>query len=183
MGLQIYYVVALLALFEFRTKANMKRYVRFTRFIRRWSIIALSVYMYQFLDVFNNPTKKMDEQIIEVKDCEELTDKMQEEISKYLVELSKEPLSEENIVNVNAMMRIVHELESIGDSCYKLILLAQRTVDQANQARSTISFLPALFIERGCQNECYNTFILFSCFTSIVRPIAFKSFDIVISCL
>ncbi|MCF7858455.1 MAG: Na/Pi cotransporter family protein [Candidatus Cloacimonetes bacterium] len=80
----------------------------------------------QFLDVFNHPSKKMDDQVKQVKDWEELTDKMQEEISKYLVSLSNEQLNEKNIQNVNSMMRVAHELESVADSCYKLIILAQR---------------------------------------------------------
>lgn len=79
-----------------------------------------------FLKVFSNPDKKMDSKIREVKDLEELTDQMQIEISKYLAECSKEELSDTEINNLNAMMRIVHELESVGDSIYRLILLAQR---------------------------------------------------------
>ena len=82
-----------------------------------------------FLDVFYHPHKKMGDQVDKVKELEELTDQMQLEISKYLVECSKEELSETNIRNVNAMMRIAHELESIGDSCYKLIILVQRKYD------------------------------------------------------
>ena len=79
-----------------------------------------------FFEVFNNTDKKIESKVEKVKEIEELTDQMQLEISKYLVECSKEELSETSIKNVNAMMRIVHELESIGDSCYKLILLCQR---------------------------------------------------------
>ncbi len=79
-----------------------------------------------FLQVFYNPDKNMSDKIELVKNWEERTDQMQEEISKYLVELSKEQLNEANINNVNSMMRIVHELENIGDSCYKLLMLAQR---------------------------------------------------------
>ncbi len=79
-----------------------------------------------FLEVFNNPDKKMGDKIEELKEQEELTDRMQEEITKYLLECTKEELSETSVKNVNAMMRIVHELENIGDSCYKLSLLSQR---------------------------------------------------------
>jgi hypothetical protein len=52
MGLQIYYVIALLAMFEFREKADLHKYARWTRIIRRWSLVALTVYMIQFADVF-----------------------------------------------------------------------------------------------------------------------------------
>lgn len=79
-----------------------------------------------FLHVFRNPDKKMGSNVVEVKDMEELSDQMQEEITKYLVECSTEDLSEDNVVNVNAMMRIVNELENIGDSCFKLMLLTER---------------------------------------------------------
>ncbi|MHA1199966.1 MAG: hypothetical protein ACTSQF_11615 [Candidatus Heimdallarchaeaceae archaeon] len=52
MGLQIYYVIALLAIFEFREKANLQRYARWSRFIRRWALVALTIYMIQYVDVF-----------------------------------------------------------------------------------------------------------------------------------
>ncbi len=52
MGLQIYLLTALLALFEFRKKANLKKYARWTRYIRRWAIVSLTVYMIQFADLF-----------------------------------------------------------------------------------------------------------------------------------
>lgn len=52
MGMQIYLLTALLAIFEFRKKANLKRYARWTRYIRRWSLVGLTVYMIQFADLF-----------------------------------------------------------------------------------------------------------------------------------
>jgi len=61
---------------------------------------------------------------------EELTDQMQEEITKYIAELSKENLTEQNTINMSAMMRVINELESIGDSCYKLSLIAQKKYDK-----------------------------------------------------
>ncbi|MBN1948222.1 MAG: Na/Pi cotransporter family protein [Candidatus Cloacimonetes bacterium] len=83
-----------------------------------------------FLDVFFNPDKKKGDEVEKIKKLEEFTDQMQEEISRYLVELSKEELNEKNIKNVNAMMRIVNELENIGDSCFKLIILTQKKYDK-----------------------------------------------------
>lgn len=93
--------------------------------INKMSIITEDMFS-TFLEVVNNPGKRMDEEVRQVKAWEELTDQMQEQISKFLVDLSNDGLSEKNIKKVNSMMRIVHELESIGDSCYKLVLLAQR---------------------------------------------------------
>ena len=82
-----------------------------------------------FLQVFRNPDKKMGSKVEKVKDMEDLSDQMQVEITKFLVECSKEDLSERSVMNVNAMMRIVNELENIGDSCYKLMLLTERKYD------------------------------------------------------
>ncbi len=79
-----------------------------------------------FLKVFRNPEKKMGGTVKKVKAMEELSDQMQVEITKFLVECSKEDLSERSVMNLNAIMRIVNELENIGDSCYKLMLLTER---------------------------------------------------------
>jgi len=86
-----------------------------------------------FLHIFRNPSKKMGTTVEKVKDMEDLSDQMQEEITKYLVECSKEDLSERSVMNLNAMMRIVNELENIGDSCYKLMLLTERKYDNKIQ--------------------------------------------------
>lgn len=83
-----------------------------------------------FLQVFLNPDKKMGSKVEQVKKWEELTDDMQEEITKYLVDCSNESLSERSMTNINAMMRIINELENIGDSCYKLMFLTQRKYDK-----------------------------------------------------
>ncbi len=79
-----------------------------------------------YVDVFKNPDKKMGAQVDEIKEMEEYTDQMQEEITKFLIQCSAENLNEAGRANVSAMMRIVNELESIGDSCYNLILLSER---------------------------------------------------------
>jgi phosphate:Na+ symporter len=104
-----------------------------------------------FLDVFFHPDQKKGSSVEKIKEMEELTDQMQEEISKYLVECSKEELSEANINNVNAMMRIVNELENVGDSCYKLIILTQKKYDKKiklhDKAREEVSDFSNLVIE------------------------------------
>ncbi len=83
-----------------------------------------------FLEVFRNHEKKMTNEVEELKQKEDYTDQMQEEISRYLVECAKENLNEVSAMNVNAMIRIVNELESIGDSCFNLIVLLQRRYDK-----------------------------------------------------
>jgi len=82
------------------------------------------------VEVLMNPNKKLGEIVDKTKKMEELTDQMQEEITKFLVDVNKEQLDEQSVINLNAMMRIVNELENIGDSCYKLIVLAQKRYDK-----------------------------------------------------
>jgi phosphate:Na+ symporter len=55
---------------------------------------------------------------------------MQTEISKYLVECSKEELRDDSRSNINAMLRIIHEIESISDSCFKLVMLTRKRYRQ-----------------------------------------------------
>jgi phosphate:Na+ symporter len=86
-----------------------------------------------FYDMFFHPDKKQDEKIEKARQIENLTDQMQEEISKYLVECYTEELSDENVGTVNALMRITHEVENIADACFNLVLLTQRMYDKKIQ--------------------------------------------------
>jgi len=84
-----------------------------------------------FLKNFMKPDRKIGEMVKQVKELEELTDQMQEEISKYLVHCFQDDLSETNVKAVHTMMRVVHELESIGDSIYKMMVLLKKKHDKS----------------------------------------------------
>lgn len=84
----------------------------------------------RFLLVFHNPDKKMGNEVEDLKQLEEFTDKMQEAISRYLAACARQGLNTKSTINVTAMMRIAHELENIGDSCFNLMVLAQRRYDK-----------------------------------------------------
>jgi phosphate:Na+ symporter len=83
-----------------------------------------------FAHVFLHPKKKLGKEVEELKEMEDYTDDMQEELSRFLVHCSADNVNDKTMQNINAMMRIVSELESIGDSCFNLILLAQRRYDK-----------------------------------------------------
>ena len=57
---------------------------------------------------------------------EDLTDRMQEEISNYLAECTKHELSEKSSKESADMIRIVNELESVGDSILNLFLINEK---------------------------------------------------------
>ena len=87
----------------------------------------------KFLGVFRHPDMKLGSEVEELKNLEDYTDQMQEGIYSYLIECSKEHLNSKSVSNVAAMMRIVNEMESIGDSIFNLILLAQRRYDKKRE--------------------------------------------------
>jgi len=79
-----------------------------------------------FLKMFEKPGKKIEDAVEELSKKEDLTDSMQEGLSHFLAQCARQNLNDESANNVNAMMRVVHELESVGDSCYNLSLLLKR---------------------------------------------------------
>ncbi len=80
----------------------------------------------RFWLVFNNSDKKLGSEVKDLKTMEDYTDKMQEEITKYIIDAANDSPQSGNAERITALIRIVNELESIGDSCYSLILLAER---------------------------------------------------------
>ena len=80
------------------------------------------VRMYEFIpSMFVETDEKKFEQLMErTKKYEEITDRMEVEIANYLTKVSENELSLSASQEVSAMLRIVDNLESIGDSCYQL---------------------------------------------------------------
>jgi len=82
------------------------------------------------LKVILNPDKKMGKDVRWLKEQEDLTDMMEEEITNYLIECTKEHLEKMSVQKVNSRIRIVDELESIADCCYNLVISIQRKYDK-----------------------------------------------------
>ena len=74
-----------------------------------------------------------------VANQEDITDKMEIEIARYLEQVSVGHLSDVTKVKVRQMLREISELESIGDACYKLA----RTLNRRHE--SGHDFTPALY--------------------------------------
>lgn len=82
------------------------------------------VRMYDFIpELFEMKDDKKFEQLMKrTRKYEEITDRMEVEIANYLTKVSASGLSLGASREVSAMLRIVDNLESIGDSCYQLSL-------------------------------------------------------------
>ena len=82
----------------------------------------------QLFDETNS--KQFAEQFSRIEHEEDATDKMEIEIARYLEQVSDGHLSDETKQKIRQMMREISELESIGDSCYKLA----RTLNRKQEA-------------------------------------------------
>ncbi len=79
-----------------------------------------------FMEVFSNPDTDMSEQVSALKQMEDQSDHMMEDITDYLVRCSGAQLSQSNAASVTAMLRVVSEMEEIADCIYRLVKLTER---------------------------------------------------------
>ena len=70
--------------------------------------------------------EKFDELYHKLEHYEQITDKIEFEIAKYLNEVSEWDLSEESSRRIQAMFKVIGELESIGDSGFNIGRILQR---------------------------------------------------------
>lgn len=80
--------------------------------------------------VLNGDDKNIEKAVDKMKKREDFTDQMQVELSKFLLACTKENLNDVGQTQAVSLMRIVNELESIGDSCYKLVIITQKKFDK-----------------------------------------------------
>lgn len=112
---------------ELRLEAAKKEIEEFSKRVLR---------MYTFLPGLR--TAKGDEEfndIIEhIEKYEEITDRMEMEIANYLTKVSEENLSHQGSQRISAMLRVVDNLESIGDSIYQI------AVTRKNKRETAVHF-------------------------------------------
>lgn len=80
----------------------------------------------RFLDILARPDDEITAEVEKLEKMEDYTDQMQEQITQFLIECGRDDLNEASAVNVSFMMRIVNEMERIGDSCFTLAVLCRR---------------------------------------------------------
>ena len=70
--------------------------------------------------------KDFERQYARIEKYEQIADNMELEIASYLEKIGNEHLSDETKSKIRDMLRQIGELESIGDSCYKMACVLQR---------------------------------------------------------
>lgn len=73
--------------------------------------------------------KKAGKVLKKIKKYEELTDRFEVEISEYLKKIAPNNLSKRSAIEIHAILRIIDNLESIGDICYQIAQFHERRVD------------------------------------------------------
>ena len=73
----------------------------------------------------------------QIENQEDLTDRMELEIARFLEQVSENHLSAESKVKVRQMLREVGELESIGDACYNLARIMNRLQESGKKIKTT----------------------------------------------
>ena len=67
-----------------------------------------------------NDNAKFDKEFERIEKLEGLSDKMEMQIARYLEDVSDSHLSDDSKAKIRAMLRMISEIESIGDSCFNL---------------------------------------------------------------
>ena len=76
--------------------------------------------------VSETSNKESDKLFARIEKYEDISDNMETEIAHYLEQVSDGHLSDDTKAKIRTMLREVGELESIGDSCYKLARIIRR---------------------------------------------------------
>ena len=79
--------------------------------------------------------KKYTKLLQKVAKHEQITDNMEEEIASYITRISEGELSHESSFRIRAMLKIIDDLESIGDVCYQM----SKTIDNKKQQKKEFS--------------------------------------------
>ncbi len=111
--------------------------------VRRLSGIAREMFA-GFQEVYRQPDKDLSERVRHLKQLEETSDILAENVTRHLITCSSEQLTEESAEQATSLLRVVAELEATCDCCYRLVKLT------ANRYRKNRSLPPE--IEDGLEH-------------------------------
>ncbi len=96
---------------------------------RRMSEIVIDMFD-RTMDVFHNPSEKLGADVEEIMKLENTVDRLEKEISDYLVTISQHNISQEQSHEISNMLHMVNEIERIGDQSESILKLIRRKYDQ-----------------------------------------------------
>lgn len=95
--------------------------------IRDMAGIVESMFEQFRLSVKETDPGKVDSLVEIFREREDYADQMREELSRFLIECTRQQLNERSERNVNQLLRIVADLEDMTDDCFSLSLTLQRS--------------------------------------------------------
>lgn len=84
----------------------------------------------QVQEVITHPRKKLGQLTDQIKRAEVKTDEMEEEVVAFCTQLARATTSATVSRNIAYYLEIANDLESIGDHCFNLVLLAERRYEK-----------------------------------------------------
>lgn len=100
--------------------------------MRRMSAIVNDMFD-RTMDVFHAPSEKLGNEVEEILKLENTVDRLEKEISDYLVTISQHNISQDQSQEISSMLHMVNELERIGDQSESILKLIRRKYDQKIQ--------------------------------------------------
>jgi len=93
--------------------------------------------MYSFIDILleNEKPKKYYKFLAKIEKYEQITDNLEVEIAGFLTKVSEGELSHEGSAKIRAFLKIIDDMESVGDSIFQL----SKVVDNLKQAKSNFT--------------------------------------------
>ncbi len=80
----------------------------------------------RYAHIYEHTDRDIDKEVVELKKVEDYSDQMQFELTRFLSDIVGDSMTDVSLDNVNALLRIVNELESVADSTFSLVLLTER---------------------------------------------------------
>lgn len=88
--------------------------------------------------MFKTPRNR-DKLYMKIRDREDITDRLQNEITNYMAKLGQYRLSQDSADKVKGMIRMANDLERMGDIFYKLAINKRKQDEQKKQMPESIS--------------------------------------------
>lgn len=93
-------------------------------------MVGISIEMFDMvMEVFGKPGEKLGELVEKIQVRERTIDKLEMEISEYLVKISQESISQDQSYEISMLLHAVNDCERIGDHCENLLKLVRRKYD------------------------------------------------------
>lgn len=67
--------------------------------------------------------KKYNKLLKKAKNYEDIIDRMEVEIANYLTKISESKISRRGTMQIRAMLKIIDDMESVGDVCYNMVMM------------------------------------------------------------